>query len=42
MPIKEIALTLGFADPPTFGRAFTRWTGRSPGEWRRAADLKGV
>jgi len=42
MPIKEIALTLGFADPPTFGRAFTRWTGRSPGEWRRVAGVKGV
>lgn len=40
MPIKEIAATLGFADPPTFGRAFTRWTGRSPGALRRSAGLK--
>ena len=31
----EISRTLGFADPSTFQRAFRRWTGGTPGAWRR-------
>lgn len=34
MPLSEIAATLGFANQGTFNRAFKRWTGRSPGEYR--------
>jgi AraC-like DNA-binding protein len=33
--IKEIAAALGFADPANFGKAFKRWYGVSPGDYRR-------
>ncbi|MFP5355538.1 MAG: helix-turn-helix transcriptional regulator [Gemmatimonadota bacterium] len=31
----EIAFLLGFAEPATFIRAFRRWTGETPHEWRQ-------
>lgn len=31
----DIAQSLGFAEASTFNRAFKRWTGRTPGEYRR-------
>jgi AraC-like DNA-binding protein len=34
-PIAAIAARLGYADSATFTRAFRRWAGSSPREWRR-------
>ena len=36
-PLAEIAFLLGYADQSGFTRAFTRWEGVSPGEYRRSA-----
>lgn len=38
MPLAEIAFILGFTDQSSFGTAFRRWTGMSPG--RARADLR--
>ena len=34
LPVTEIALALGYADPSVLTRAFTRWAGISPTNWR--------
>jgi len=33
--IADVAAALGFTDPSNFSRAFVRWTGLSPREYRR-------
>src|SRR5262249_47031521 len=38
-PITELALQLGYADPSHFVRAFRRWTGQTPGEFRRSMGI---
>jgi AraC-like DNA-binding protein len=34
-PIKDLAARLGFSEPSAFHRAFKRWTGLTPAEYRR-------
>ena len=34
LPIQQIALETGFNDLPNFYRAFKRWTGKTPGDYR--------
>lgn len=36
-PLAEVAFTLGYADLPSFLRAFKRWTGKRPSELRGAS-----
>jgi AraC-like DNA-binding protein len=38
-PITELALQLGYADPSHFVRAFRRWTGQTPGQFRRSLGI---
>ncbi len=40
--VMEIALELGFSERSAFHRAFRKWTGASPGEFRRNADQGGA
>ncbi len=40
-PLGEISQSLGFAEPSVFNRAFRRWTGCTPGQWRQAARPPG-
>ncbi|HEX9166397.1 MAG TPA: AraC family transcriptional regulator [Gemmatimonadales bacterium] len=35
--VSEVAFLLGFSEQSAFNRAFRRWTGESPGRWRRRA-----
>jgi AraC-like DNA-binding protein len=42
LTIDEVAIRLGYAEQTSFGRAFKRWTGCTPGEFRsRAAEACG-
>jgi len=34
-PFHEIAFLLGFAEPGNFSRAFKRWYGKSPSQYRQ-------
>lgn len=37
-PIAEIAFALGYPDQSSFTRAFARWSGATPSEWRRLPE----
>ena len=34
LSVAQIAEQLGFSEPSAFNRAFRRWTGRAPSDWR--------
>lgn len=34
-PVNQVAERLGYSEPSTFHRAFKKWTGRTPGDYRR-------
>ena len=34
LSIKQVALAVGYNDPANFARAFAKWTGRTPRDWR--------
>jgi AraC-like DNA-binding protein len=36
LSVGEVAFLLGFAEPSSFHKAFKRWTGTSPMDYRRA------
>ncbi|NUP14021.1 MAG: AraC family transcriptional regulator [Polyangiaceae bacterium] len=36
--LSDIAFVLGFSDPTALSRAFRRWTGLSPSQWRRQRE----
>jgi AraC-like DNA-binding protein len=38
VPVLSIAWSLGYADASAFSRAFRRWSGKTPTEWRQTAD----
>ena len=41
MPLTEIAFLLGYSELSAFDRAFRKWTGVTPMEWRRRAEVGG-
>jgi AraC-like DNA-binding protein len=41
LPISMIAVRTGFATPSAFTRAFRRWTGLAPSDFRRQAARPG-
>jgi len=41
LAIKQVAEAVGYADPANFARAFGKWTGFSPREWRQQHQAPG-
>lgn len=41
LPMSDIALLLGYSEQSAFTRAFKRWTGQSPMQWRQAQQTQG-
>ncbi|MNR19310.1 HTH-type transcriptional regulator VirS [compost metagenome] len=39
LPISELAPLLGYSEVSAFSRAFRRWFGVSPRQWRQHSDL---
>jgi AraC-like DNA-binding protein len=38
LPIAEVSYLLGYSEPASFHRAFRRWTGHTPAEWRSLSE----
>lgn len=41
LPIGEIGASLAFSNPPAFVRAFRRWSGKTPSDWRTSLGQSG-
>ncbi|WP_290643042.1 AraC family transcriptional regulator [Aquabacterium sp.] len=41
LAIKQVAEAVGYTDPANFARAFAKWTGFSPREWRQRQTSRG-
>ena len=41
-PLKAIAVDLGFAEQASFTRAFRRWTGQAPSEYRKRQRRRNI
>lgn len=42
LPLHQVALRLGYSEPSTFHRAFKKWTGVAPGEYRHRQLAAGL
>jgi AraC-like DNA-binding protein len=42
VPIGEVSYLLGYAEPSNFHRAFRRWTGSTPAQWRERVRRPGA
>jgi len=40
LPLDDIAASLGYASVSPFMRSFRRWTGTTPGQWRRGGTAE--
>ena len=41
LAIKQVAEAVGYSDPANFARAFAKWTGMSPRDWRAGRSQSG-
>ena len=41
VPLSDVAFQLGFSDQTAWNRAFRRWKGMSPTEWRQVRSGRG-
>ena len=42
VPVASVAWSLGYTDASTFSRAFRRWAGMTPSEWRKTSASKDI
>jgi AraC-like DNA-binding protein len=42
LAVKQVAQAVGYTDPANFARAFSKWTGLSPREWRQRQNVRGL
>jgi AraC-like DNA-binding protein len=40
--VQDVAFLLGYSETAAFSRAFRRWTGQSPAEYRKSAAAQGA
>lgn len=42
IPLYEVAFLVGFTEPSAFYKAFRRWTGKRPGDFRQGEEAKNI